>query len=73
MELAIDNKGEQYLFNNWSARGNTRHMETRVFFLLNLQEDLIIKVKWIKGTKNPIDMFTKNLPEPAYNKCAKFL
>ena len=43
-----------------------------MFFLRDLQEEGIIKVKWRKGTENPVDMFTKNLSEPAYNKCAKF-
>ena len=71
MELEIDNRGAQDLFNNWSAGGRTRHMETRMFFLRDLQEDGTIKVKWRKGTDNPVDMFTKNLSGPAFNKCAK--
>ena len=71
MELEIDNRGAQDLFNNWSAGGRTRHMETRMFFLRDLQEEGTIKVKWRKGTDNPVDMFTKNLSGPAFNKCAK--
>ena len=46
-------------------------METRMFFLRDLKEAGIIETKWIKGTENPADMFTKNLGGADYNKCAK--
>ena len=72
MELDIDNRGAQDLFNNWKVGGHTRHMETRMFFLSDLQEERMIKIKWKKGTENPVDMFTKNLSGLAFNKCAKF-
>ena len=36
-------------------------METRMFFFRDLREAGIIETKWIKETKNPVDMFTKNL------------
>ena len=71
MELDIDNRGAQDLFYNWKSGGHRRHMETRMFFLRDLQEEGMIKIKWRKGTENPVDMFTKNLSGPAFNKCAK--
>ena len=46
-------------------------METRMFFLRNMKEEGIIKVKWKKGSDNPVYMFTKNLDGPAFNKCAQ--
>mmetsp|Transcript_45756 Transcript_45756/g.67545 ORF Transcript_45756/g.67545 Transcript_45756/m.67545 type:complete len:87 (+) Transcript_45756:219-479(+) len=45
MILEIDNSGTADLANNWSARGRTRHMETRMFSLRDLQEAGVLKVK----------------------------
>ena len=71
MVLNIDNSGAIDLANNWSAGGRTRHMETRMFFLRQLKEENILVCKWISGTENPVDMFTKNLAGPAFIKHAK--
>ncbi len=30
-------------------------------------------IRWIKGTENEVDVFTKNLDGPAYVKCIKNL
>ena len=71
MVLKIDNSGAVDLANNWSAGGRTRHIKTRMFFLRDMKEDGIIKTVWTKGNENPVDIFTKNLASPAFNKCAK--
>ena len=71
MILEVDNRGAVDLANNWSAGGRTRHMQTRMFFLRDLQEEELVKVMWLKGDDNPVDLFTKNLAGPAFNKCAK--
>eukprot|EP00957_Ditylum_brightwellii_P093311 7105893-Ditylum_brightwellii.AAC.1 len=69
--LEIDNSGAVDLANNWSAGGRTCHMETRMFFLCDLKEAGIIEKRWLKGDENLVDLFTKNLAGPAFNKCAK--
>ena len=71
MILKIDNSGAVDLANNWSAGGRTRHMETRMFFLRDMKEEGIIKTIWLKGDENQVDMFTKNLAGPVFQKCAK--
>ena len=71
MVLKIDNSGAVDLANGWSAGGRTRHMETRMFFLRELKEEGILNIQWLKGSENPVDMFTKNLAGPAFNKFAK--
>ena len=71
MILKIDNSRAVDLANNLSAGGRTRHMETRMFFLRDMKEEGIIKTIWLKGDENPVDMFTKNLAGPAFQKCAK--
>ena len=71
MVLEIDNSGAVKLDNNWKASGQTRHMEMRTFFLREMKETGIIDAKWLRGHENPMDMFTKNLSGPAFDKCAK--
>ena len=71
MVLSIDNSGAVDLANNWAAGGRTRHMETRMFFLRELKEAGILLIKWLKGSENPVDLFTKNLSGPAFEKCAR--
>ena len=71
MILKIDNSGTIDLANSWSAGGRTRHMETKMFFLRDLKEAGILETKWLKGTENPVDMYTKNLGGPDYNKYTK--
>ncbi len=71
MLLEVDNSGAVDLANNWSAGGRTRHMATKMFFLRDLKENGIITTKWRKGTENPVDLFTKNLAGPEFDKCCK--
>ena len=41
-----------------------------MFFLRDLNEAGIIETKWLNWIENPVDIFTKNLGGPDYNKCA---
>ena len=41
-----------------------------MFFLREMKEAGIIKTIWIQGNENPVDMYTKNLAGPAFNKFA---
>eukprot|EP00957_Ditylum_brightwellii_P178812 13620951-Ditylum_brightwellii.AAC.1 len=36
-----------------------------------VEESGVLEIKWLKGNENLVDIFTKNLSGPAYNKCAK--
>ena len=49
MEIEIDNSGAIVLANNWSARGRTEHVQTRMIFLRDLKEEGILKMVWKKG------------------------
>ena len=71
MVLKINNSGAIDLSNNCSAGGRTRHIGTGMFFLSNLKEAGIIKTVWLRGDKNPVDMFTKNLAGLAFQKCTR--
>ena len=75
MLLEMDNKGAVDLANNWSVSGQTRHVDVRQCFLreLKIKESKIMDIRWVKGSENDADMFTKNLDGPAFEKCIKTL
>ena len=56
--------------NNWSVGGRTKHMDVRHLWLRELKEQGIIRVIWMSGSSNDADLFTKNLPGPAFHKHA---
>ena len=70
MKLKVDNKGAHDLCHNWSVGGRTRHVEVKQYFLRELKEAGIIEVEWVKGEDQTSDLFTKNLPGPAFEKHA---
>ncbi len=45
-------------------------MDVRQCFLRELKEEGILVVKWITGSENDSDMFTKNLDRPLFEKFA---
>jgi hypothetical protein len=72
MVLEMDNQGEVYLANNWSIGGRTRHIDVRSGFLRELKEAGVLVIKWIVGTANEADIFTKNLDRPTFQRYTKF-
>jgi hypothetical protein len=70
MILEIDNKGAKDLIDNWSVGGRLRHVEVKQFFLRELKEQGLLKVKWLCSESNTSDIFTKNLGGPLFNQHA---
>jgi hypothetical protein len=68
MELRVDNSGAKDFFNNWSVGGRMRHVHVRQLYLRDLKEDGLVRVKWIPTEENSVDVFTKNLFGPLYEK-----
>ena len=68
MLLEMDNKGAVDLANGWSIGGRTRHVDVRQYYLRELKEQNILRVKHIPGDKNETDIFTKNTPGTIFNK-----
>ena len=68
MTLYMDNKGGVDLFNNWSISGNTRAVAIRFAYIRELKEAGTLEIKWIKGTENTADLFTKNLENKTFEK-----
>ena len=68
MVLECDNKGALDICNSWTINGRTKHMDTRYYFLRELKENGLMVFRWISGNDNSMDLFTKNLPNPAFSK-----
>ena len=45
MILELDNKGAVDIANNWSVAGRRKHIDTKKYFVRQLKEDGIIKVR----------------------------
>ena len=50
-----------------------RHVDVRQRFLRELMESKLMDIRWIKGSENDADAFTKNLDGPAFEKCIRTL
>ncbi len=59
MILEVDNKGLVDIVNSFSVGGWTRHIN--------------VKLRWIPGSTNNADMFTKNLDGPLFKEYAEML
>jgi hypothetical protein len=73
MVLEMDNKGAIDLINSFSVGGRTRHIDVKQCFLRELKEAKVLVVKWIAGSENEADMFTKNLDGPLFKRYAEQL
>jgi hypothetical protein len=70
MILEMDNKGAVNLVNSFSVRGRTQHINIKQCFLRELKEAKVLVVKWIPGSENEADIFTKNLDGPLFKHYA---
>jgi hypothetical protein len=61
MVIEIDNKGAVDLATGWTANSRTRHIATRVNFLRELKEALLLTIRWIPNQRLSSDIFTKNV------------
>ncbi len=73
MILEMDNKGAVDLVNSFSVGGCTQHIEVKQCFLQELKEAKVLVVKWIPGSENEADIFTKNLDGPLFKRYAELL
>ncbi len=73
MVLEMDNRGAINFINSFSVGGCTRHINVKQCFLRELKEAKILVVKWIPGSENEADIFTKNLDGPIFKRYADLL
>ena len=61
IEVKVDNIGAIYMTENWTTSSRTKHVDTRLRFVNEYQNDGIIKVDFVKTKENQADIYTKNV------------
>jgi predicted RNA-binding protein with TRAM domain len=59
--VCVDNIGAIFMIENPSSSSRTRHMSTRYFYVMDLQNDKVIIVKFIGSAENLANIATKNV------------
>ena len=73
MVLEINKREAMDLINSFSVGGRTRHINVKQCFLRELKVAKVLVMKWIAGSENEADMFTKNLDRPLFKCYAELL
>ena len=61
VEVFVDNVGAIFMSENASSSSRTRHMDTRWFYVNDLQSDKIVLIKFVRSEDNVADVATKNV------------
>jgi hypothetical protein len=61
IEVMVDNVGAIYMSQNQVGSSRTRHMDTRYHYVNELQDNGLIKVKFVRSEDNVADVATKNV------------
>ena len=69
----VDNVGAIWLSNNRTTSDRTKHIDIRISFVKEYQEDGIIIIKFVKSEENDADIFTKNTTNVIFSNHQKKL
>ena len=61
VKVKVDNIGAIYMSQGEASTTRTRHMDTRYFYVNEMQEQGIIEVIFVKSEDNRADVATKNV------------
>ena len=64
----VDNVGAIWLSNNRNTGGRTKHIDIRIFFVKEYQEDGKITIEFVKLEDDEADIFTKNTTNIIFQK-----
>ena len=64
----VDNIGAIFMSENPSSSSRTHHMSTRYFYIMDLQNDKVIIVKFIGSAENLANIATKNVQVQVHEK-----
>ena len=68
-----DNQGSIFMADNLIMESHSKHIDLRWHGIHDYVKEGLSKIFYIEGTKNPADMFTKNLGQEALNNCQQQL
>lgn len=71
--IFADNTGSIFIGSNPVAERRTKHIDIRYHYVRERVEDKSVEIFFVDGSKNPADMFTKNLPKPLFVQFRKHL
>lgn len=60
--IAGDNQGSIFMASNPVTSKHSKHIDIRYHYIREVVERGLVQVEFIDGSKNPADLFTKNLP-----------
>ena len=67
VDVWVDNVGAIFMSENRTSSSRTRHMDTRWWYVNQLQEeDKLIKVRFVRTAQNVSDVGTKNVTVDVY-------
>ena len=69
----VDNVGAIWLSNNCTTSDRTKHIDIRISFVKEYQEDGKIIIKFVKSEENETDIFTKNTTNVIFSNHQKKL
>ena len=61
VDVMVDNVGAIYMSQNQVGSSRTRHMDTRYYYVNDMQDEGLIKVKFVRSENNVSDVATKNV------------
>ena len=68
-----DNQGSIFMADNPVMDNHSKHINLRWHGIRNYVKEVLIEIFYIEGTKNPANIFTKNLGQEALNDCQQQL
>ena len=64
-----DNQGSIFMADNLVMESHSKHINLWCHDIHDYIKEGLIEIIYIEGTKNPADMFMKNLAQEALNNC----
>ena len=71
--ICRDNQGSIFMADNLVTASRSKHINLQCHDIRDYVKEGLIEIFYVKGTKNPADMFTKNLGQEALNNCRQQL
>jgi len=73
LPIAGDNQGAIFLSQNAVVEKRSKHIDIRYHFIRQCVREKKVEIFFIEGSRNPADLFTKNLPAEKFCTFKAFL